>query len=387
MRDRSGKPYKVIKLATDVSERQNKFADLHGQVEAINKSQAVIEFDLDGTIRTANAAFLKTVGYGLEEIRGQHHRMFVSAEIAASEDYRAFWDDLRRGNFKAGQFRRLGKGGREVWIEACYNPILDPLGRSVKVVKFAMDITEQVTLLADLKMVIDGNFTSIEQAMERSTRHVSQASRTVGETSTAVVTMATSTEQLAASVGEIASVMARSKEATDGAQVYADDADRASQELGRTTAAMQTIVGLIHTIAGQINLLSLNATIEAARAGEAGRGFAVVANEVKSLARQAGDATNQISSRIAELETVSSKVLEAFRAMNASVEQVRGLVSGAATAVEEQSAVTQDLSGNMQRAAQNAVAINDNVREIASAVEQATDAIGVTRRAAEVLVR
>lgn len=387
VKDRSGRTSRVVKMATDVSEQQAELADLTGQVGAINKSQAVIEFELDGTIRTANAAFLRTTGYALDEVRGRNHRMFVGAEQAASDDYEAFWNELRRGYFKAGQFKRFGKSGAEIWIEGCYNPILDARGRPFKVVKFATDISGQVALLANLKTVIDENFRDVDHAVEQSTQHVTRAAWAIGETSTAVQTMAASTEQLSASVGEIAAVMARSKDATDGAQAQTDQADQASRELNRTATAMQAIVGLIRTIAGQINLLSLNATIEAARAGDAGRGFAVVAGEVKALARQAADATDQISSRIGELETVSGKVLEAFRAVNTAVEQVRGFVIGAATAVEEQSVVTQDLSGNMQRTARSAAAINDNVREIASAVAHTSTAIGNTRRAAEVLVR
>ncbi len=142
--DAAGRPYKVVKFATDITEQKARNADFEGQLAAIGKSQAVIEFDLDGTIRTANANFLGAMGYTLDEVQGKHHRIFVDAGEAASADYAAFWDDLGRGTFKSGEFRRISKTGEDVWIEATYNPILDAAGQPYKVVKFATDITESV---------------------------------------------------------------------------------------------------------------------------------------------------------------------------------------------------------------------------------------------------
>src|SRR5262245_16848919 len=117
-----------------------RMADLEGQVSAIGKSQAVIEFDLDGTIRNANDNFLKTVGYELREIRGQHHRMFVPADVRESAEYRAFWAKLGRGEYDAGEYKRIAKGGREIWLQATYNPIFSG-GKPFKVVKYASDVT------------------------------------------------------------------------------------------------------------------------------------------------------------------------------------------------------------------------------------------------------
>jgi methyl-accepting chemotaxis protein len=141
--DDCGKPFKVVKYASDITEQKLKSADSQGQLEAIGKSQAVIEFNLDGTIITANENFLSTVGYTLSEIQGQHHSMFATPEYAASPEYQAFWAKLNRGEFEAGEFKRLGKGGKEIWIQASYNPIAGPDGKVLKVVKYASDITEQ----------------------------------------------------------------------------------------------------------------------------------------------------------------------------------------------------------------------------------------------------
>ena len=142
--DAAGRPCKVVKFATDITAARQRAADHESQMAAINRVQAVIEFALDGTILTANTNFLSAVGYTLDEVRGQKHAMFMTAEERDAPAYRAFWDKLRRGEFQAAEFRRIGKNGREVWIQASYNPVLNPNGEPVKVVKFATDITEEV---------------------------------------------------------------------------------------------------------------------------------------------------------------------------------------------------------------------------------------------------
>jgi methyl-accepting chemotaxis protein len=145
---------KVIKYCTEVTEQKMRAADFEGQVKAIDKSQAVIEFELDGVIRNANENFLRTVGYSIDEIRGRHHRMFVAAAYAESAEYRAFWEKLGRGDYDAGVYRRVGKGSREIWLQASYNPIFDASGRPVKVVKYASDISAQKKLTERLSRVM-----------------------------------------------------------------------------------------------------------------------------------------------------------------------------------------------------------------------------------------
>jgi methyl-accepting chemotaxis protein len=142
--DEKGKPFKVVKFATDITADKLRNADLAGQISAIQKSQAVIEFKMDGTIITANDNFLQALGYSLSEIEGRHHSLFVENSERASEGYRAFWAALNRGEYQAGEFKRIGRGGKEVWIQASYNPILDLNGKPFKVVKYASDTTRQV---------------------------------------------------------------------------------------------------------------------------------------------------------------------------------------------------------------------------------------------------
>ncbi|WP_281684425.1 PAS domain S-box protein [Thalassobaculum salexigens] len=142
--DAAGRPYKVVKFASDITSSKLRFADVEGQIEAINKSQAVIEFDLDGTILKANENFLKTMGYSADEVVGRHHRMFVAPNEAKASAYESFWTNLGLGHYQSGQYKRIGKDGQEVWIEASYNPILDMSGRPFKVVKYATDITADI---------------------------------------------------------------------------------------------------------------------------------------------------------------------------------------------------------------------------------------------------
>ncbi|NPV23745.1 PAS domain S-box protein [Bradyrhizobium sp. 81013] len=149
MMDSKGKPYRVVKCATDITEQVMRNADFSGQISAINKAQAVIEFTMDGKVLNANENFLNTLGYTLGEIKGQHHSMFVDGAYRSSPEYRMFWDKLGRGEYDAGQYKRIGKGGKEVWIQASYNPITGPDGRPFKVVKYATDITEDVIRNSD----------------------------------------------------------------------------------------------------------------------------------------------------------------------------------------------------------------------------------------------
>ncbi|MDR3436669.1 PAS domain-containing methyl-accepting chemotaxis protein [Telmatospirillum sp.] len=385
--DSSGKVSKVVKYATDVSAAKAEYADLLGKVAAVGKSQAVIEFNLDGTIITANQNFLSALGYDLSEVVGKHHSMFVEPALRSSSEYSDFWAKLRRGEFQHAQYKRIGKGGKVVWIEGSYNPILDLNGKPCKVVKFAVDITRQIALLQDLKQLIDVNFSEIDSAIHQSNQQSDAAISAASETSGNVQTVAAGTEELAASITEISDSMSKSQVATDSAVDQVVQADGAAQKLADAAAAMGGIVGLIQNIAGQINLLALNATIESARAGEAGKGFAVVANEVKNLANQAAKATEQISKEIENVQSISKEAVSALDGIRRSIDTVREYVSTTASAVEEQSAVTRDMSANMQNASASVDMISRNITGIAAAIRQAEAAVGKTKEAAQVLAR
>jgi methyl-accepting chemotaxis protein len=323
--DEKGKPFKVVKFATDVSEQKLRTADLAGQIDAIGKSQAVIEFNMDGSIITANENFLNALGYSLGEIKGKQHSMFVDASDRDGAAYREFWANLNAGRYQAGEFKRIGKGGREVWIQASYNPILDLNGKPFKVVKYAADTTAQV--------IARKRAESVRGMME---------------------TVAAGAEELNASVREISETMNKSRKTASEAVVRVDSADQQAQRLSAASESMGGIVELIGNITGQINLLALNATIESARAGEAGRGFAVVASEVKNLANQAKQATDKIGQEIGNLNGISADVVSALTAIKQSIQEVSEYVTSTAAAVEEQSTVTSEMSTSMQRAAAEA---------------------------------
>ncbi|NUB12433.1 PAS domain S-box protein [Azospirillum brasilense] len=357
------------------------------QITAIQRSQAVIEFDTDGVILSANANFLKLFGYDLSEVQGRHHSQFVEPEERPSQEYRNFWESRRRGQYMAGQHRRVAKGGRQLWIAGSYNPILDAAGKVVKIMKIASDISAQINLLGDLKSLIDENFGEIDRAMDQSSAQVQSAAVAADQTSANVQTVAASAEELAASIAEISQSMANSRSAAD--TVY-EKANAVGANAGRLTDAaqsMNSIVGLIQNIASQINLLALNATIEAARAGEAGKGFAVVAQEVKNLANQAAKATDQITREIDMIQATSAEVAGSLDSIRSGIESVRSFVTATAAAVEEQSSVTQSVSGNMQSAATAVQTASANIAGISTAVAQMSQAVERTRSAAVVLVR
>jgi len=329
--DERKKPFKVVKFATDVTDQKLSTANLTGQMAAIGKSQAVIEFNMDGTIISANGNFLGAVGYTLDEIRGRHHSMFVDPAERDSAAYREFWATLNRGEYQAAEYKRVGKGGKEIWIQASYNPILDLNGKPYKVVKYATDVTRQV-------LVRMGN-ERVRSMME---------------------SVAAGAEELNASVREISEAMTKSRETASDAVQRVEKADEQAKQLNSAAESMSGIVELIGDITGQINLLALNATIESARAGEAGRGFAVVAAEVKNLANQAKQATDKITDEIGSLNGISGQVVEALNSIRQAIQNVSEFVTSTAAAVEEQSTVTGEMSSSMQRAAAEAAAIGQH---------------------------
>lgn len=312
----SGQVVRVIKIASDITQQKEKALDAAGQLQALDRSQAVIEFTPEGTILTANDNFLRVVGYTMADIKGQHHRLFVTAEERDSSAYRQFWESLRRGEFQTNQYKRVGRGGREVWLQATYNPIVDEKGQVVKVVKFATDVTGTV------------------QAKE--------------EAKVSMQTCAAATEELNASIADIAQNMANVQLGVSQAQQRVQASDQSARELGHAASDMGKIVTIISQIADQSNLLALNATIEAARAGEAGKGFAVVANEVKVLAQQTKEATTQIGGEIVRMQQVANTVVGSLDEINTSVSGITEAVTSVSAAAEEQTSVTAEFSKTLQ---------------------------------------
>ena len=385
--DRAGRVRRVVKFASDVTAQVERSIDHAGQLDALHRSQAVIEFALDGTILTANPNFLDAVGYRLEEIRGRHHSLFVDAVEQQGAAYRGVWAQWARGEFAAGEFRRIARGGREVWIQATYNPIKDRDGVPVKVVKFATDITAQVherQRRAEAQRAIGTDLDAIGEAVEAVTRQTAEAAGIVGQVSSDIQAVASGAEELSASVGEISQQVSHAARMAGEAVEQARHTGSIVEGLSGQAAQIGEVVTMIQGIASQTNLLALNATIEAARAGASGKGFAVVASEVKALAEQTAKATDQIRVQISATQAATREAVGAIGSIQGTIRSLDEVSAAIAAAVEEQSAVTREMSGSMHTAAHGVTTIAGGMDAIARASEQvdaATQQVRVAARA------
>ncbi|MCF5725593.1 methyl-accepting chemotaxis protein [Pseudomonas syringae] len=290
--DDRGQVLKVVKYALDVTHKVEQEAATHSKLTALDRAMAVIEFDLSGVVLDANTNFLNVMGYALAEIKGKQHRLFCENELINSHEYADFWRRLNNGEFFTGQFKRLGKHGRVVWLEASYNPVYDGDGKLIKIVKFASDITERVE-----------KFEEDSRSASRA-YHISSETERFAEHGTQVIQeTATEMRRIADSIGESARLVG---------------------QLGDRSEQITAIVNTIRGIADQTNLLALNAAIEAARAGDQGRGFAVVADEVRQLAGRTSRSTAEIAEMIG---MILSETREAVSSMQSTQEGAQRGVS------------------------------------------------------------
>jgi len=297
----NGRVTRIIKLAQDVSENTDKRHRQEAILEALDRSQAIIEFSPDGTIRNANKNFLDTMGYALTELLGKHHQLLCDEQFYQQQP--DFWQQLQAGRAQRGKFCRRHKNGREVWLEASYNPILDDQGKVVRVIKFASDISPR-----------------IEQALE-----LKQASELAHESSLHTLSQASEGEKLLQQ-----SVSSSSSVATQVADIA-----RRINELSAKSAEISAIVTTISSISEQTNLLALNAAIEAARAGEHGRGFAVVADEVRNLASRTNSSTQEIDEMVKANEALTKAAMEEMQQAENQTREVGEQISQAAEVISQ----------------------------------------------------
>jgi methyl-accepting chemotaxis protein len=308
----NGKFEKIIKFASDITNVKADEFRLRGFEDAVDQQFAVIHFSIDGMIQSANQNFLNTLGYRMDEIVGKHHRMFVPDEDVKSAEYSRFWARLASGERFSGEFRRVNKQGREIWINASYNPIFSPSGKVESVVKYATDIT----------YAIDNR------------RRASLASQTI---SGSVTQFASTIDHISSSVGQTVSLSQETKD-------LVDDTVNAVQSLDESSRVIGKVVEVIQELAEQTNLLALNATIESARAGDAGRGFAVVASAVKDLAKQTAMATKDINNTVREIQGKIDGVVGSTRLISERVSQVNDNMTSISSAIEQQSMAVQSMS-------------------------------------------
>nr|WP_165681133.1 PAS domain-containing methyl-accepting chemotaxis protein [Pseudomonas otitidis] len=303
VRDTAGRVIGVFKLATDITAQVLREQQQESLISAIDRSMAVIEFNLRGEVLTANENFLSLMGYRLDEIRGRHHRQLCTREDAASPEYTQFWERLNHGEFFTGRFKRVNKRGDVVWLRATYNPVFDANGTLCKVVKLATDVTEQV----------------LHQQAE------SDAARLAYEISL----------QTDGGAQRGAEVVRRTVDVVQG---IAGELNRAASGISAVSQQSDQISSIVQTIRGiadQTNLLALNAAIEAARAGEQGRGFAVVAEEVRNLAARTAQATVEIVDVVRRNHELSQEAVQSMESSREKVEQGVELASHAGQAILE----------------------------------------------------
>ncbi len=382
-------------------DEQDELAGLRSILDALDRSHAVIEFGPDGTVQTANGCALSLFGYAPDQLRGRPHDILV--DDLGRADARELWESLRRGQFRSGEYKRVGQAGREIWIQGAYHPIPGPDGRPTSVVLFAIDATAEAALRRHLAESLErllGISHSVSHSASEMAALVEQMGANAVETTAQAEAVSSAAEQVNANLQNVSaaaeelatSIVTVATSASDAARVAesavtsAEAARGTMARLGTSSGEISSVIKVITAIAQQTNLLALNATIEAARAGESGKGFAVVANEVKELARQTAQATEDIGRKIVASQGDAAEAVAALERVSRVVDEINAISGRIAEAVNEQQETTGAIARSMTEAAAGSGEIAANIAGVAQAAESTAQAASTGQDRAGALI-